>query len=219
MAQPFSSSCAPSRRSASRNLATAASSFESQISARMVKRVEWPNDPAQRPGPRDARFATRARWPGSLQRMVRRISHGANEIKNTNTAPARTIFANKVRVRRTATTAQMTAIKPSAFAETSSRYIVPKIWWLSPADIRKCQGRYVHLNSPTKHQTSSEQMATKILAKQRSYFWRNARIRLTINIGHPQLFTGETDVSQPETPRPNPKAQPGSLQRLVRHPK
>src|SRR6059036_2712074 len=29
------------------------------------------NDPAQRPGPRDAWIATRARWPGSLQRMVR----------------------------------------------------------------------------------------------------------------------------------------------------
>src|SRR5439155_342845 len=27
---------------------------------------------AQRPGPRDAWIATRARWPGSLQRMVRR---------------------------------------------------------------------------------------------------------------------------------------------------
>src|SRR5437667_6936135 len=26
---------------------------------------------AQRPGPRDAWIATRARWPGSLQRMVR----------------------------------------------------------------------------------------------------------------------------------------------------
>src|SRR5262245_31430209 len=29
---------------------------------------------AQRPGPRDATIATRARWPGSLQRMVRRQS-------------------------------------------------------------------------------------------------------------------------------------------------
>src|SRR5881397_2059666 len=28
------------------------------------------NDPAQRPGPRDAWIATRARWPGSLQRMA-----------------------------------------------------------------------------------------------------------------------------------------------------
>ena len=30
---------------------------------------------AQRPGPRDAWIATTARWPGSLQRMVRRTAH------------------------------------------------------------------------------------------------------------------------------------------------
>src|SRR5436309_1174417 len=42
----------------------------------------------------------------------------------------------------------------------------------------------------------------------------NARCRLTS-----KLSDRRTDMSQPETPRQNPKAQPGSLQRLVRHPK
>src|SRR5437899_2016011 len=34
-----------------------------------------------------------------------------------------------------------------------------------------------------------------------------------------QLSDRRTDVSKPETPRRNPTAEPGSLQRLVRHPK
>src|SRR5438093_980117 len=40
----------------------------------LVAYASTPNDPAQRPGPRGRWIATWTRWPGSLQRMVRRQS-------------------------------------------------------------------------------------------------------------------------------------------------
>jgi len=40
---------------------------------------------AQRPGPRDAAIATVMRWPGSLQRMVRRHSRCPNALMMNHT--------------------------------------------------------------------------------------------------------------------------------------
>jgi hypothetical protein len=39
-----------------------------------MRRSVRPTTQAQRPGPRDATIATGARWPGSLQRMVRPLT-------------------------------------------------------------------------------------------------------------------------------------------------
>src|SRR6266487_3571722 len=41
---------------------------------------------AQRPGPRDAWIATGARWPGSLQRMVRRQYHIQDSVTVSSTS-------------------------------------------------------------------------------------------------------------------------------------
>ena len=57
---------------------------------------------------------------------VRWVNHGINEIKKTSTAIVKTIFENKVRAFQNPATAQIIAIKPSAFDDTSSQYIVPK---------------------------------------------------------------------------------------------